>query len=190
VVIVALPFAVPAHDEEDPVAEPHNPFAQSQQSQNPFAAQGAEPPPGQAPPGGGGTGGGPPSSIRPFRGAAVEAEQLPKRLLKQKVKDLGIGDPNVLARNQLVANLTVYDLQDLAARFQGVESSNPKIAQLSIQDLQDLEGIFYDYKMNTSKELTAMASAQGEVSAEWSVSCCSCTPCCCCAAAEVNPVAA
>ena len=43
-------------------------------------------------------------------------------LLKQKVKDMGIGDPKVLQRNELVANLTVYDLQELAARFQGVES--------------------------------------------------------------------
>jgi hypothetical protein len=169
------------------VSEPYNPFAQGpQQSVNPFAAPGAEAPPGQTP--SGGAAGTDPSKIHPFAGVAAEADPLPKRLLRQKVKDLGIGDPAVLARNQLVANLTVYDLQELAARFQGVESSNPKLSQLTIQDLQDLEGIFYEYKMNTSKQLTAMASAQGEVSAEWSVSCCSCTPCCSCAAAEVNPV--
>jgi hypothetical protein len=159
------------------------------ESYNPFAAQGAEAPPGQTPPTGG-PGTGTTTKLRPFGGATAAADPLPKRLLKQKVKDLGIGDPNVLARNQLVANLTVYDLQELAARFQGVESANPKLSELTIEDLQDLEGIFFEYKLNTSKQLTAMAAAQGEVSAEWSVSCCSCTPCCSCAAAEVNPVRA
>jgi hypothetical protein len=171
------------------VADSSNPFKpqqQQQQSENPYA-QGAEPPPGQTPPSGPGSPADP-SAIYPFRGVSSEADPLPKRLLKQKVKDMGIGDPKVLQRNELVANLTVYDLQELAARFQGVESANPKLGQLTIEDLQDLEGIFYEYKMNTSKQLTAMAAAQGEVSAEWSVSCCSCTPCCSCAAAEVNPV--
>jgi hypothetical protein len=177
------------------VADSYNPFKppeQQQQSQNPFTAQGAEAPPGQTPPPGGpGSGTTPdPSRIRPFRVGTAEADPLPKRLLKQKVKDMGIGDPKVLERNQLVANLTVYDLQELAARFQGVESANPKLGQLTIEDLQDLEGIFLEYKLNTSKQLTAMAAAQGSVSAEWSISCCSCTPCCSCAAAEVNPVRA
>ncbi|MDP8909162.1 MAG: hypothetical protein M3N47_08620 [Chloroflexota bacterium] len=179
------------------MAEYDNPF-KSQGAQNPFKAQGAEPPPGETP-GAGGTGtgtggsGGAPTGIRPFRAAQSEAagpQELPKKVLRQKVKDLGIGDPAVLARNQVVANLTVYDLRDLAARFEGAPVENKNIAQLTIEDLQDLEGVFLEYKLNTSRQISSMASSQGEVSAEWSVSCCSCTPCCSCAAAEVDPVRA
>jgi hypothetical protein len=162
------------------------------ESYNPFKAQGAEPPPGTSPaPGTGtsgtGTGG---TGIRPFRDPEVEEQALPKKLLNRKVKDLGIGDPAVLARNQLVANLTIHDLNDLAARFEGAPTQNRTIAKLTIEDLQDLEGIFLEYKLGTSKQLTAMAASQGVVSAEWSVSCCSCTPCCSCAAAEVDPIRA
>jgi hypothetical protein len=150
---------------------------------NPFTAS-FEPPPSD----GGGGGGG---SSTPFANAAPEAESsaVPGRsALKRRVSDLNLGSPALLKKNPKVASLTVKDLDDLAAAFQGVQSANGKVASLSIDDMQDLEGIFLEYKQNAARELTGMSAE--EVSAEWSVSCCCCTPCCSCAATEIEPIRA
>lgn len=108
----------------------------------------------------------------------------------KKVKDLPFKGKAVA--NHKVADLTVKDLRDLEQKFQGRNPNNKKIDELDIEDLGNLEEVFGAIK----QEAYVRAVKEGipgvptELDPEdWSISCCSCTPCCCCAAAEVDPFA-
>ncbi len=110
---------------------------------------------------------------------------------QKKVKDLDLGKSKGLA-NQKVQDLSVKDLRDLEQKFQGRNPNNKKVDALSVEDLGNLERVFQDYKQ-AALERAIREGPPGvptEMDPEdWTVSCCSCTPCCCCAAAEIDPVA-
>jgi len=110
-----------------------------------------------------------------------------------KISDMGFDQEVLRAIPQKILTLTDLDLQDLATKVSTGTSNNPKVNSLTIQELQGIEYIFKDYR---EQKLATIASsigdaqslgAQSDFGAEWSVSCCSCTPCCCCAAVDMNP---
>jgi hypothetical protein len=122
---------------------------------------------------------------RPFAaGAAPEAQAKAESQLT--VAELNLVDPAQLAEMPKIAALTVGDLEDLAAEFSGEDSGNPKVKELTVDDIQDLEGIFFQFRVRALQR----AATADEAELEWSISCCSCTPCCCCAAADVEATAA
>lgn len=118
---------------------------------------------------------------KPFaREAAPEGQEKAEDLLT--VTELNLVDPAALAEMPKIAALTVTDLEDLASEFSGLDSGNQKVKDLTVEDIQDLEGVFFQFRAGALQK--AAAGAEGEL--EWSISCCSCTPCCCCAAADVE----
>lgn len=109
----------------------------------------------------------------------------------KKVKDLDLGRAKGKA-NSKVQDLSVKDLRDLEQKFKGNNPRNAKVDSLSVEDLANLEEVFQDYKASALER--ARKEGPPGVPTEmdpddWTVSCCSCTPCCCCAAAEVDPFA-
>jgi hypothetical protein len=109
-------------------------------------------------------------------GGAEKAEDL------RTVAELNLVDPAVLAEMPKIAELTVEDLEDLASEFAGLDSGNSKVKDLTVEDIQDLEGVFFQFRAGALQK--AATGDAGEL--EWSISCCSCTPCCCCAAVDVE----
>lgn len=112
----------------------------------------------------------------------------PGRKIKE-IKDLGKARDKA---NPKVRELSVKDLRDLESKFQGRDPKNSRVDALEIDDLNNLEEVFRDYK-NAAFQRARAEGLPGVPTAEdpedWTVSCCSCTPCCCCAAAEVDPFA-
>lgn len=110
---------------------------------------------------------------------------------EKKVKDLPLGKSKGLA-NKKVQDLSVKDLRDLEHKFQGNNPRNAKVDALSVEDLANLERVFQDYKqaaLDRAMKEGPPGVPTPEDPEDWTVSCCSCTPCCCCAAAEVDPFA-
>lgn len=108
----------------------------------------------------------------------------------KKVKDLPYRGKK-LAKGK-VAELSVKDLEDLAEKFQGRNPHNKAIDALTIEDLQNLETVFGTIKSDLMIDaeddgLPGVPTALDPD--DWTITCCSCTPCCCCAAAEVDPFA-
>ncbi len=101
---------------------------------------------------------------------------------RRTVAELNLVDPAVLAEMPRIAELTVEDLEDLASEFSGLDSGNNKVKDLTVEDIQDLEGVFFQFRAGALQK----AASGGDGTLEWSISCCSCTPCCCCAAADVE----
>jgi len=100
--------------------------------------------------------------------------------------------PHLGAATPAVRELTVQDLHDLETKFKGEATGNATVEALTVDDLQSLENVFQAQRQDAAKR-AQREGAPGPTEAEpidWSISCCSCTPCCCCAAAEVDPFAA
>lgn len=115
---------------------------------------------------------------------------------KLKVAEMGFPADKLAKASDKVKNLTVKDLRDMDKVFSSGELvKNAAVQNLSQQDLKTLEDLFGTYRQQVlnafanKPSLGASFSAKGDLEAEWSVSCCSCTPCCCCAAAETDPFA-
>ena len=118
---------------------------------------------------------------KPF-GPGAHPEGAEKAEDRRTVAELNLVDPAVLAEMPKIAELTVEDLEDLASEFSGLDSGNQRVKDLSVEDIQDLEGVFFQFRAGALQK--AATGAEGEL--EWSISCCSCTPCCCCAAVDVE----
>ena len=108
----------------------------------------------------------------------------------KKVKDLPFKGKAVA--NAKVADLTVQDLRDLEKKFKGEMPANKKLDSLTMEDYDNIEEVFGAVKREAFQR--ALREGPPGVPTEmdpddWSISCCSCTPCCCCAAAEVDPFA-
>jgi len=110
-----------------------------------------------------------------------------------KISDMGFDAEVLKGVPQKILSLTDVDLQDLATKISGGTTSNARVNALNVQDLQAIEYIFKDYREQRLASIAASLgdaqslAAQSDFGAEWSISCCSCTPCCCCAAVDMNP---
>jgi hypothetical protein len=117
----------------------------------------------------------------------------PRRDPKQHIHEIRDLEPHLKNATPKVRELTVGDLDDLATKFKGHDPGNPKVAALNLQDLQSLEASFQGLRQEAARR-AQHEGVPGEPTPadpeDWSISCCSCTPCCCCAAAEVDPFAA
>ena len=104
------------------------------------------------------------------------------------VAELNLVDRTVLDRTPQIRDLTVHDLEDLASEFSGIPTNNDRVASLTVEDIQDIEGVFFQFKMDTARKVSSVATkptAGGGID----ISCCCCTPCCCCAAADLSHTA-
>jgi len=116
----------------------------------------------------------------------------PRRDPNQRVGEIRALEPHLRRATPKVRELTVADLEDLETKFKGQDPRNPKVAELSLEDLQSLEETFQGMRQDAARraQQEGIPGPTPEEPDDWSISCCSCTPCCCCAAAEVDPFAA
>jgi hypothetical protein len=116
----------------------------------------------------------------------------PRRDPNRRVREIRELGPHLGRATPKVRELTVQDLEDLETKFKGEDPGNPKVAELTLEDLQSLEEAFQGLRQDAARR-AEREGLPGPIPGEpddWTITCCSCTPCCCCAAAEVDPFAA